>query len=154
VSQPNFIRTALDVVQTIIERDTPALLAAMNKPRDPFRQVGRAYTGQLPNPPAAWVMPRTTAFASEGQLISQADLITVKIGIVGAEPEAIADAALDYVKAVDLALRNAAAGELDATVMRIYVVQHDYGPLFGGAAGGFARFPEVHLQVERVEVPS
>lgn len=148
----NYISTSLKMVQAIIANDTAALLAAMETARAPFTSVGFAFTGMLKNPPQAWVMPHQTAFDPEGQRQEQSDLVTVKLGIVAGEPELLVASVLDYVAAVDTALRNATVSELDPSVLRLFVQMHDYGPLFSGEKGGFAVFPEMHLVVERLEV--
>jgi hypothetical protein len=149
--EPVFIRKSLDVVASILKADTAAILQAMETPRDPLRGVGRAFTGLMPAAPYAWVMPRSTAFDDTTNPETQQDLVTVKIGITGGDPEAVAEAALDYVAAVDRALRDADYTELDPTILHLHVHVHDYGPLFEGK-GAFARFPEIHLEVTRVEV--
>jgi hypothetical protein len=150
----NFIRTSLDVVQQIIQKDTADRLQEMDTPRVPFAEVARAFTGMMKNPPAAWVMPRMTDLPdNDGNLIPEQDLVTVKLGVAGSDAESVEDAALDYVRAVDEALRAAAVAELDPTILHLRVRQHDYGPLWQ-KEGGFARFPELHLVIDRLEVES
>ena len=145
-----YMRTALDVVQSILISDTPALLAAMTTPRDPFTSVGRAFVGLAPAPPQCWVMPQRTTPKTEGTIVASASEITVKAGIVGAEPEMVADAAIDYINAIDMALRDALPQEFDFTVLRIHIQEHDYGPLYERGKT-FARFPEAHLVVHMEE---
>ena len=147
----NLIRTSLNAILAIIQNDTGAILAALPTPRSPFTQFGFAFTGISMNPPGAWVMPRSTEVGDDGNLLPQVDQITVKLAIVGSDPEDIADQTLDYVKAVDQALRDAAVAEIDPTILHLHPQLHDYGPLYEHAAG-FGKFPEIHVVVERVEV--
>jgi len=147
----SFISESINTVTAILREETPTLLKAMETPRDPFRGYGVAFAGIMPSPPWCWVMPRVTDFGPEGQVQDQGDAVTVKFGIIGADPEALAQAMLDYVKAVSLALQLTPVGQYDSTVMNIFVERHDYGPLYQ-KDGGFARFPEVHLVVTRREV--
>lgn len=152
MANPQFILIALNCIQSILENDTAELLANMATPRDAFREFKWAFTGMMVNPPTVWIMPRTTQISDEGQLIEQVHLVTVRIGLMGGDPEDIAHAAVDYMTAVDLALRNAAVSELDETILHLHPQEHDYGPLFQGN-GGFAKFPELHVAVESVELP-
>jgi hypothetical protein len=143
---------ALDSIEGILQTDTEALLAAMPTPRDPFREFKRAFSGIMLNPPTVWSMPRMTTIGEEGQFLEQVHLVTVKFGITGSDPDLITDAALDYMRAIDLALRNATVAELDPTILHLHPQQHDYGPLYADGKG-FARFPELHVVVESVEAP-
>ena len=145
-----YMRTALDVVQSILINDTPALLAAMTTPRDPFTSVGRAFVGLAPAPPQCWVMPQRTTPKTEGTIVASSSEITVKAGIVGAEPEMVAEAALDYINAIDMALRDVAPQALNVAVLRICIQEHDYGPLYERGKT-FARFPEAHVIVHMEE---
>lgn len=144
-----FIRAALEAVTAVLKADTPGILQGMQ--RDPFAYFGRAFVGIVPAPPSVWVMPRTTAIAPEGWSPKQQDLVTVKIGVVGGEPELVVDAALDYVLAVTLAVWDRAVEQTDNTILRVHVQSQDYGPLYESGKS-FARFPEVHLVIDRQEV--
>jgi hypothetical protein len=146
-----YIGTSIDVVRAILEADTPRPLAAMATPREPLRGIGRVFTGLMPAAPYAWVMPRTTTFDDSTEPETEYDLVTVKLGVTGGDPEALIEAALDYVSAVDEALRDAQTEELDETILHLHVHAHDYGPVYE-LKGAFARFPEIHLEVTRREV--
>jgi len=143
------ISTSIRVLKAILVNDTPTILSGMT--RAPFTGVGTFFSGMMPSPPYAWVQPRSTEFDDETQVETQRDQVTVKIGISGSDPEAIAAAALDYVAAVDQAIRDAADAELDPTITHLHIQAHDYGLLYVDK-GGFARYPEIHLEITRREV--
>ena len=73
------------------------------------------------------------------------------------EPDDLTDAAMAYMRAVDLALDQSFPadweGKLGANgvVLRVFVSGHDYGPLFE-RGGVLARFPELELVVETEEL--
>ena len=52
--------------------------------------------------------------------------------------------------AIDQAIA-ASVGTWPAVVSKVFVSRHDYGPLFA-KDNGFAKFPELHLEVETYEV--
>src|SRR6185437_1556739 len=96
-----------DLIQPVLQRIV-ALLHDMEMPDglDPFRTVGMAWTGILVNPPGAWVLPVRTAFRDEGEgtTRSQIHSVTIRLGIVGDEPEKLTNRVLRYVQAVDAAI--------------------------------------------------
>ena len=148
----NYVRPVVDAVAAVLEKYTPALLAAMETPRDPFREYLRAFTGQLKNPPAVWVMPGRTAIDPEATVLRQQSVITVRIGVTGSEPEDLMDAALDYVRAVSDAVLVASGGaDWGQDILRVFPEVHDYGPLYTQGKA-FARFPEVHLVADHAEL--
>ena len=60
-------------------------------------------------------------------------------------------AAMAYVKHVTRALVAAHVSEYGSGTRRVWVADHDYGPLMTGQ-GGFGMFPEIALVVETTEV--
>lgn len=141
----DFIRTAIERVKQQLEHTTPELLTAAGV--TPFRKFGYVFTGVSPNPPELWVEPRRTQFDPEGQLQNQQHELVIKLAVMGSSPEQIAEAALVYVKACDDALSTI---QFDQTMLRVFIAEHDYGPLYS-LGGGFARFPELHVVVETIE---
>ena len=150
MNNPRFIRTAIEVVETAIKENSPALLGACTPARKPFASYGRAFAGVMPNPPSVLVEPMRTQLGGEGNYLDQQDVVTVLIGLVAGSPEELQDAMLDYVAAVTIAIL---AARLDAagTVTRVWPEVQDYGPLYK-TGGGFGRFAEVHVVADRAEV--
>jgi len=145
----NYLRPVLDAVQAVLEKYTPGLLAALNRP--PFVEFLRVFTGQLKNPPTAWIMPRRTAIAEEPTALEQKSEVMVKIGVLGSEPEEVVEASLDYVKAVtDAVLMADPAADWGINILRVHPQIQDYGPL-QDQGRTFARFPEVHLIIDHAE---
>jgi hypothetical protein len=158
VTQREYISLAVREVQRAIREGTPALLGATELPE--LTSVERIFTGMAKNPPQAWVMPMRSQFGAEGSLINQVHQLTVKIAVTGGEPELVGEAALRYVWAVDEAIRGWGLPTMtiggqptawDARVMRVFVTEHDYGPVWEKDRT-FARLPELHLAVQMSEV--
>jgi hypothetical protein len=148
----DYIRPVLAAIASVLQKYTPGLLAQMTPPRGPFLDYLRAFTGQVKNPPSVWVMPGQTQLAEEGTTLSQQSLVTVKIGVLGSEPEDVMDAAQDYVRAVsDAILMADPANDWGANILKVFPQVHHYGPLFEQGRT-FARFPEVHLSVSHEDV--
>ena len=97
-------------------------------------------TGVLANPPAAWVIPGRTQFPDqgEGNIRTEVHLVTVRLGITGTDPAELTTRTVAYVQAVDQAINNykgwpgMAANACDGSmlVLRAWVMEHDYGPMF------------------------
>jgi len=152
----DYIGPVLDAVIAVLQKYTPDLLTALSDsndtPRAPFTLIGREFIGILPSPPQAWVMPVRTEIRDQENTLPQQSVVTVKIGIVGGEPEAMVDMALDYVRAVsDAVLMADPANDWGANIIRVHPQVHDYGPLYERGTT-FARFPEVHLVVTHEEL--
>ena len=149
----NYIDPVLDAVIAVLQNYTPGLLAANCTPRAPFNSIGREFVGIMPSPPQAWVMPVRTEIRDQENTLPQQSVVTVKIGIVGAEPETLVDMALDYVRAVSNAVLMAdPANDWGPNIIRVHPQVQDYGPLYERGTT-FARFPEVHLVVTHEEPP-
>jgi hypothetical protein len=149
VADTAFIDVGISVVEALIAKYSPDLLRGMN--REPFTRMGRAFVGQLNGIAECWVGPMRTAFGDEGQLSDSASQVTVTIGVGGTDPEELVAMALDYVRAVHEAIASASPAEVDVRVRRIFVGEHDYGPLWG-KQGGFAVFPQIHVVIDQTEV--
>jgi hypothetical protein len=96
-------------------------------------------------------MPVRTSFDPDMQgCLHQQHLVQIKLAVSGSTPDEVTEAAMIYVKAVDLAIAAAdAAGEFSA-YLRVFVEGHNYGPLFE-KTGTIARLPEIDLIVEVAE---
>lgn len=118
----------------------------------PFAQVKVGFAPAV-NAPAAFVMPAKTQFpnAGEGSGRNQTHLLTVRLCIVGSEPEQLTRDCLRYVKSIDAAMEGAPQTGMPPYMLRAFVIEHDYGPLFEGK-GGLAYWPEIHCLVEVEEV--
>ena len=115
---------------------------------EPFAEFHKSWTGVAMNWPPVAVMPRSSAFDPEITGVSHSEnLLTVKFGVNGPDPDQVAADAMAYMAAIDAAI-TAAPWPLD--VKRVFVQQHDYGMLYE-RSGNFAKFPELHLLVEVYE---
>lgn len=119
---------------------------------DLFRDVGQAWTGNPPNFPCCFVRPERTLFdPDQQQARSQVHHFTVKIGVLGGDPEDVIADSLAMVKAVDEALTASDPAQWPS-VRWLWIAGHHYGPLFERAGGGISRFPEIDLLVEVTEL--
>lgn len=149
-----FIAPIIENALAVLKQRTPGLLAG----RDLFVNFGKQFTGVVSNFPSLYVMPVGTAFDADAQhLVHQAHQVQVKLAVSGAEPDLVTEAALAYMRAVDLAIAQSWPkdweGKLqNGVVLRVFVERHDYGPLFE-RQGALARFPELDLIVETEEMP-
>ena len=117
---------------------------------DAFGEVRKSWTGVVINWPPCSVMPRSTDFDPEGTAVHGTHALTIKFGVAGDDPDQVAADALGYMAAIDQAIA-ASVGTWPAVVSKVFVSRHDYGPLFA-KDNGFAKFPELHLEVETYEV--
>ena len=148
MSEQLFIQLALDQVQAALVCGTEALLTSRN--REAFNSFNRMFVGMAQNPPQLWVMPERTVLAEEGSMIASVSDLRVAAAVVAGEPEQVVLAAVDYVWAIDQALRYPAK-PWDARIMRVFVGSHEYGPVYVRTSG-FARYPEVKVFVQMQEV--
>ena len=147
-----YIKAAIDAVLAALAKRMPAALPV---DREPIVEYGRQFTGIVANMPALYVMPRRTLFDADAQGVeNMAHELQITLAVSGSEPGDVTDAAMIYVRAVHQAIAAAdAAREITVEggqVGRVFVVSHDYGPLFE-KGGGLARFPEIDLLVEVAE---
>lgn len=134
----------VSLLKTLSFGDDPALLT-----------VGYAWTGNLINPPGAWVMPGKTQFPGrgEGTLRSQIHSVTIRLGITGADPEELTLRTLRYVQTVDAAIEalpNTAWGN-GIRVLYVFVAEHDYGVMWSHQQT-VAFWPELHIEIEVEEL--
>jgi hypothetical protein len=115
-----------------------------------FAEVKKSWTGVVMNWPPAAVMPRTSDFDPEGTAVHATHGLTIKFGVSGDDSDQVAADAMGYMKAIDAAI-TAGVGTWPAAVSKVFVARHDYGPLFQ-KDGSFAKFPEMHLEVETYEL--
>ncbi len=152
---PKFVGPVVEKLVAVLKQYTPGELAG----REEFQEFGKQFTGVAKNLPAVWVTPARTAFDEESTgTRRQAHLVVIRFGVTGAEPDELMDAAMAYMRAIDAAIakseterdwEDAVAG---GVVQRVYVSEHDYGPLFE-RGNVLARFPELGVVVEVEEVP-
>ncbi len=143
---PDFIAPAIESVKAIIEKYTPALLEAQGL--DPFRHCGKEFTGVVHAVPAVWVMPARTAFDPESVgTRAQEHTLHLLLAIGGAEPDDLATMAAAYLKAVDDAISGSAFEDWLIAPTRVFVREHNYGPLFVGKDGWMGRLPEMFVVV-------
>jgi hypothetical protein len=154
----DFIKPVVENTLRILEKYTLAELQPMD--REAITDFGKQFTGVVPNFPALWVMPVRTTFDPDAQQSRrQEHLLRITIAVSGAEPDELDVLAMDYCKAVDRALVAAELATpnewqgllVNGQVLRVFVVEHDYGPLFE-VGKGLARYPEMTLLVETEEV--
>ena len=118
---------------------------------DMFAEVKKSWTGVVMNWPPCSVMALHSDFDPEGTAVHTTNGFTVKFGVSGDDPDQVAADALGYMAALDHAIGGAVAATWLPQMSRVFVTRHDYGPLFQ-RDGSFAKFPEMHLEVETYEV--
>ncbi|HWE50469.1 MAG TPA: hypothetical protein VG273_11790 [Bryobacteraceae bacterium] len=108
-------------------------------------------TGLLISDTAAWIAPRNTQFPNQGDSNArpQVHAVTVRLGITGSDPEELTTRTLAYVKATDAAI--GAYGGWPAYVLRVFVSEHDYGPMYT-RGGSMAFWPDLHCLIEVEEL--
>jgi hypothetical protein len=144
-----FIQLAEDQVTQALVAGTGQFLA--QRDRAAFNSFDRIFVGIALNAPQLWVMGMRTVLAEEGSMVAQVHEVTVQLAVMAGEPELAKAAAVDYVWAVDQALRYPAA-PWDIRVTRVFVQSHEYGPVYTKGQS-FTRFPEVKVAVLMQEVP-
>ncbi len=142
-----FIGPVVEWLIGVIVARTPALLQAAGL--DEFAEVRPAWTGVVLNWPTCSVYPGKTEFDPEGTSVHSAHSITIKFGVSGADPDQVVRDAEAYMKAIDAAIAGA-VGEWLPAISKVFVRSHEYGPLWSGK--GFAKFPELVVEVETYEV--
>jgi hypothetical protein len=114
---------------------------------EPWGEVKTTWTGISAAWPPVAVMARGTDFDPDGTTIHEAHGFTIKFGIQASEPDGIATLAIAYMVALDAAIQ---AAVWLPQMRRVFVSRHDYGVLFT-SDGSWAKFPELHLEVEAYE---
>lgn len=144
MAAPQFIAPLVDWLLGLLQGMTPEQYGGL----EPFVEFHKSFTGVVMNWPPVSVMPRKTAFDPDTVGASHSkSALTVKFGVNGADPDQVAADAMAYMRAIDAAIEAAPA---PAQVTHVHIEDHDYGVLFE-RAGGFAKFPELHLEVEVYE---
>ena len=139
----DFIAPAVDWLVGLLQNMTPP------DGMDAFGDVKKSWTWAPLNWPPAAAMPRTTDFDENSGDVHQVHQFTVKFGVQDADPDQLTVKAMAYMKAIDGAI---AAGVWLASFRKVFVHRHDYGALFE-KGGSWARFPELHLEIEARELP-
>jgi hypothetical protein len=119
----------------------------------PFAEFHQSWTWVVINWPSVGVMPMGSQFDPEivGARYS-VNRLKIKFGVNGADPDQVTADAIAYMLAIDAAIQAADLNTPCANSKRLFVADHDYGPLWSGPNGGaFAKFPEMHLDVEIIE---
>ena len=117
---------------------------------EPFAECRKSWTGVCVNWPPCAVMALGTDFDPEGTAIRERHQFTIKFGVNGDDPDQVAVNAMAYMTAIDRAVAGA-CGAWPEAVSNVFVSRHDFGPLFA-KDGAFAKFPEMHLEVDAYEV--
>ncbi len=179
--QATFAKPLVNQLIAILQRDQQEALNIL----DAGRPAGRALkpfgafhkeAGTVQNWPALVLVPQETAFDtnSDADLRTQSVRLVAAMAITGADPEWLAEDALDYLRAVDIVLTSAPLGDfyvalainhrtvpagvtspLDPAtshVLDLRVTRHDLGVLVSRSRGaGLARGPQVEFVVELEE---
>ena len=141
MATPQFIAPIVSWLVSVLQNANMGALPA-------FAEVKQSWTGAVINWPPAAVMPRSSGFDAEITGGSHSEnLFTVKFGVNGRDPDQVTADAMSYMLAIDQAIEAAATLP---QISRVFVQEHDYGPLFQ-KDGNFAKFPELHLLVEVYE---
>lgn len=148
-----FVKPIIENVISALEYRTPTILAAAGLPA--IAHFGRQFTGVVPRFPAVYVMPVRTVFNSDSELRHQAHQIQITLAVSGGSPDAVTEAAMDYMAAIDTAIEAGDPADWQGVlqgglVLRVFTQAHDYGPLYQGNNAA-ARFPEMELIVEATE---
>jgi hypothetical protein len=137
-----------EFIQPIVTWLVGVLQGAQMGALTPFAEVKQSWTGIAMNWPVAAVMPRNSSFDPEITSKSHSEnLLTVKFGVQGMDPDQVAADAMSYMLAIDQAIEGAA---WLPQFSRVFIEAHDYGALYQ-KDGSFAKFPELHLLVEVYE---
>jgi len=143
-----YIKIGVDALEAELRKRTPALLDARSL--TPFVNFRRANTRGMQNLPTCWVTPGANTIAEEGQALTEQAMVTVTIGLDGADPDKLVNDGIAYVAAVTDALESVADwGDL---ITHVHPVHQDYSAKFR-LENGFAIFPSVAVEVHFTELP-
>jgi hypothetical protein len=179
--QAGFAKPLVNQLIAILQRDQQAALDIVNAARPAGRQLKpfaafHKEAGTVQNWPAIVLVPQETSFDtnSDDDLRTQSVRFVCAMAITGADPEWLAEDALDTLRAVDMVLSSAALGDfyqalsiahrtvpggvttpLDPNTTRVLdlrITRHDLGVLVSRARGaGLARGPQIEFVVEMEE---
>jgi len=175
--QAQFAKPLVNQLIAILQRDQQAALDIVNAARPPGRDLKpfvafHKEVGTVQIWPALVLVAQENAFDSD----SDADLRTqtlrfiAAMAITGADPEWLAEDAMDYLRVVDTVLTSAPLGDfyvalsidhrtvptgetagLDSTVSKVQdlrILRHDLGTLVSRRGGGLARGPQIEFVIE------
>jgi hypothetical protein len=119
----------------------------------PFGEFHQSWSWVFVNWPPVGVVPMTSQFDSEiVGAVASVNRLKIKFGVNGLDPDRVTADAINYMLAISAAIYQADHDAPCPNSKRLFIVDHDYGPLFSGPnGGGFAKFPEMHLEVEITE---
>jgi len=178
--QAQFAKPLVNQLLAILQRDQQAALDIVNAGRPPGRELKpfAAFHKEVvtvQNWPALVLVAQETAFDtnSDADLRTQTVRLICALAVSGTDPEWLAEDAMDYLRAVDIALTSAPLGDfyaplainhrtvpagettgLDPAISKIQdlrVLRHDLGVLVGRRSGGLARGPQIEFVVELEE---
>jgi len=145
---PLYIAPIVAGIQAILAKYMPDLLAAQGAGYPAFTEIGAEFTGIMPNPPQAWVMPVRTSIDDSGNSLFEAHKVTAKFVVTASDPEHIPPMAMAYMQAITDAIDMAAPSDWGGVIPNhVHVYEHDYGALYE-RGGVMARFPEAHIEIE------
>jgi hypothetical protein len=116
-----------------------------------FAEVRKSWNWALPNWPPVGVLPGRSEFDAGIVGAKQSrNHITIRFGLNSEDPDEATAMAIAYMLAIDAAIYQADEATPCANSKWLFIVDHDYGPLYG-KDGKFAYFPEMHLYMDLVE---
>ena len=178
--QSGFAKPLVNQLLAILERDQQAALDLVNAGRPSGRALHafKAFykeAAPIQNWPALVVIAPETTFDpnSDPDLRTQTVRFICALAITGADPEWLADDAMDYLRAVDLVLTSAPLSDfyvpLDAShrtipggqtagldpavskILDLRITRHDLGALVTRRGGALARGPQIEFLIELEE---
>jgi len=179
--QAKLAKPLVNQLIAILQRDQQAALDIVNAARPPGRELKpfAAFHKEVvtvQNWPALVLAPQEISFDanSDADLRTQSLRFVCAMAITGADPEWLAEDALDYLRAVDMVLTSAPLGDfyapldinhrtvpdgqtvgLDPAVSRILdlrILRHDLGALVARSrSAGLARGPQIEFVIEMEE---
>lgn len=175
--QAQFAKPLVNQLIAILQRDQQAALDIVNAARPPGRELKpfgafHKEVGTVQNWPALVLVAQENAFDSDSDadLRAQTLRFIAAMAITGADPEWLAEDAMDYLRVVDILLTSAPLGDfyaplainhrtvpsgqtsgLDAAVSKVQdlrIIRHDLGALVSRRGGGLARGPQIEFVIE------
>jgi hypothetical protein len=175
-----FSKPLVNQLIAILQRDQQAALDLVNAARPAGRALqpfAAFYKEAAPvqNWPALVLVAQQTTFdaASDEDLRTQTVRFFCALALTGADPEWLAEDAMDYLRAVDMVLTSAPLSDfysplpinhvtvpsgtttpLDPAVSKVqdlFVLEHDLGAMVKARGGALARGPQISFVVEMEE---
>jgi hypothetical protein len=175
--QAQFAKPLVNQLIAILQRDQQEALDIVNATRPPGREL-KPFTdflkevGTVQNWPALVLIAQESSFddASDADLRTQTLRFICAMAITGANPDWLAEDAMDYLHVVDIVLTSAPLADfyaplsinhrtvpggqtsgVDAAVSKVQdlrIIRHDLGALVGRRGGGLARGPQIEFLIE------